>query len=200
MDSIFFSDGYFTKAGAEEVRAMLGSNHLFVATDGSRETVLHRAAADSHAPDVFGLVLDHAKTLHIDVSSPMVNGWTPLHMAAQWNWEAEVIKRLLRAGADVNAQDIWQVTPLHKAVGNHESAIVETLLEWNANVKAVDSRGWTPLHHAASLGSKLDVVKMLLRYEANKEATTNDGETPCQIAQNAQAPEEVIKHLCTEEA
>lgn len=198
MSGIFFSPGYFLNATVEEVQTALDSGEPFMADDGILDNALHRAAADSHYPEVIDLLLKHAESLYIDVNFPAITGVTPLHEAAQKNWNDRVVKALLKGGADVNAREQGQQTPLHKAVGTHEQvAIVKMLLTWKADPLAADANGKMPLHQAASRGSKLEVIDMLLEAGASKDAETNEGETPCQIAREADAPEEVCNRLCT---
>ena len=205
MDSIFFSPCYFSSATVEEVQTALDHGEPIVATDGSQDTVLHRAAADSHNPEVMELLLKHIQQEHvkiaysIHVDSPTITFLTPLHEAAQKNWNEKVVEALLKAGADVNVQDkAKQETPLHKAIGLHEElAVVGKLLEYQPDLEARDTQGRTPLHKAASTPSSLEIIDALLQAGARKDAETEDTETPCQIAHGTGAPEEIRNRLCT---
>ena len=58
-------------------------------------------------------------------------------------------RELLRAGADPNARDEDERTPLFSAVLGGSVGLVGLLLESGADVDARDSRGFTALHFAA---------------------------------------------------
>jgi ankyrin repeat protein len=77
------------------------------------------------------------------------DGSTALHCAT-WKGHLEVVKFLLKAGADVHAQnsnDHWGTTPLHAAAHANQTAIVQLLIDTGADVNAKDMNGKTPLHH-----------------------------------------------------
>ena len=82
---------------------------------------------------------------------------TPLHVAAAHARDPAVITTLVRAGADVNARDNSDSTPLHAAAETGTAGVVRALLEAGAEVDARPRRyvwffgpGRTPLHNAAS--------------------------------------------------
>lgn len=78
--------------------------------------------------------------------------WTPLMVAAACNSNPEVIKTLLEAGADVNAQSLDGKTPLIFAVINNENPVVFTaLLAARADAKTKDKDGKTALDYAQDM-------------------------------------------------
>ena len=60
------------------------------------------------------------------------------------------IKRLIEAGADVNAKDVYGRSPLHYAVQENNVAITKLLLSVGAKVDAKDDDGSSPLDIAYS--------------------------------------------------
>ena len=73
---------------------------------------------------------------------------TVLHLAAWFKCSAEIVKILLEAGADVDAVDSDQSSPLHYASG-WNPAIVPVLLEAGAKVNVLTSWQNSPLFLAA---------------------------------------------------
>lgn len=78
----------------------------------------------------------------------------------------EVGKMLLDAGADVNAEDNWNGTPLHLAALSGRERMVQLLLDRGSYVNAHTDNGWTPLHGAV-VGRHLGVAQLLLGKGAN---------------------------------
>jgi ankyrin repeat protein len=92
------------------------------------------------------------------------------------------VSRLLSVGADVNAKDSTERTPLHWAcLFGHVQVFIE-LLEHGADIEATTRfAGWTPLHNACFNGH-LAVVIELLGHGADAEAKTGNGNTPLHYA------------------
>ncbi|XP_013403535.1 ankyrin repeat domain-containing protein 7-like [Lingula anatina] len=76
---------------------------------------------------------------------------------------AEVAKQqvLLDSGAELNAQDSYGRTPLHRAACTRDENTVRLLLERGADPNITNKDGRTPLHAAAKKGCR-DIVKLLL--------------------------------------
>jgi ankyrin repeat protein len=103
-----------------------------------------------------------------------------LIVAARDNNVLEV-RRLLRAGADVNAKGHGDWTPLHLAsIKGHAPVIIE-LLDHGADTQAKDIYGATPLHLACHRGHSA-AIKELLGHGAGMEAKDRDGITPLHYA------------------
>ena len=66
----------------------------------------------------------------------------------------------IEKGADVNAKDTYNKTPLHCAVYNENLEITQLLIANGAEVNATDKDGDTPLHWAIFKGN-LEITQLL---------------------------------------
>jgi ankyrin repeat protein len=112
--------------------------------------------------------------------------WTLLHLATAQQVSPELVRALVDAGANINAQDNEGNTPLHFSVKriNREKfptqdyeGIVRLLLDKKADVHIVNVGGATPLHTAAAFRADPSVVEMLIQAGAdvNKKASASTG-------------------------
>ncbi|MGF9697180.1 MULTISPECIES: ankyrin repeat domain-containing protein [Paenibacillus] len=88
----------------------------------------------------------------------------------------EVVRWLVEQGADINARDKYQRTPLH-AHAAHWSGNVALLLELGAELDAVDYTNETPLHSAVN-SYRTTVVQELVTRGADINAENKQGNTP----------------------
>jgi len=119
-------------------------------------------------------------------------GINPVHVAAR-EGQAEAVRLLITAGADVNALDDHPAdeyfaqysngwTPLHLAAMSGKSASAAILLDHGAKIDAVDQRGkHTPLHFAAWMGNT-DLVTLLLARNADRNVKDQENRTPLDLA------------------
>ena len=88
------------------------------------------------------ILLDHGAV--IDARTD--DGWTALHSATYWS-QTEVVSRLIRRGASVNAQTNSQQTPLHLAAaapnGGNADVLQILLMNQLTDVRAVNKLGET---------------------------------------------------------
>ena len=104
-------------------------------------------------------------------------------LSAALNGQANAVRRLLAAGADLNARDGDGDTPLHLAALGGDADTVKILLDAGADVSARDDRVyWTPLLAAAARGHA-GVVRQLLDAGADPDAETRDGITALDLAE-----------------
>ena len=105
--------------------------------------------------------------------------------------EREVVKSLLKQGADVNAAQGDGTTPLHWAARRGDVELAQMLIYAGANVRATTRLGgWTPLLMAAQLGHP-KMIETLLNAGSDLKTTTAFGATPLMLASAAGNPEAV---------
>jgi ankyrin repeat protein len=180
-----------------EIVKLLFKHGADINTKYERKTLLHKAISDNKVDAVKLLIESRA---NIDAADDN-NKWTPLHWAVSGGGSStnrderrlEILEILLKAGANANAPDKDNSTPLHFAVKRlHEQAevsAVKLLLSYGANPNMIDIRGNTPLHDAVEyIGStqqyKIETVKMLVQAGTRLDARNKDNKTPLQIARD----------------
>ncbi|MDR0288956.1 MAG: ankyrin repeat domain-containing protein [Rickettsiales bacterium] len=110
-----------------------------------------------------GFSVNHSFTLQKTVQNDQVEiSLTLLHIAAASD-DDSVMQALIKAGADVNTEDNYGITPLHLAAQNgHKNAIGTLLKAKRINVNAKDQYGKTPLHLATAKNHN-DAIEALLK-------------------------------------
>ena len=83
-------------------------------------------------------------------------------MIASLKGELEIVRHLIKRGAEVDKADNFGVTALHLAAQNGQVAVVESLLRHKANKEKATNDGATPLFSAAHNGH-LEVVRVFAR-------------------------------------
>ena len=72
---------------------------------------------------------------------------------------------LIKKGANIEAKDKYEKTPLHLAAKRGHKHIVALLISKGAQIEAKDERGRTPLYLAAEKGHE-SIVRLLKQYGA----------------------------------
>ena len=103
-----------------------------------------------------------------------------LHQAC-WFGHCEIIRALLDAGADPEAKDQDELTPLYLACQEGQVEAAKILLGAGANMEAAADKGCTPLHIACNHG-RLAVVQLLVEECANLDAQSHLGWTALHYA------------------
>jgi len=103
-----------------------------------------------------------------------------LFLAARYG-DADAVRALLDAGADVTSTCEDGRTPLHVAAAHGSADAVRTLLDAGADVMSTCEDGLTPLHLASEHG-KADALRTLLDAGADVNSTCEDGRTPLHAA------------------
>lgn len=113
-----------------------------------------------------------AKKANVNSINKGCENKTPLHMA---DTEPKVVSSLIKAGADINAQDAYGETPLHDKVRMGYFAAVKILLANKADVNIKNKKGQTPLYSAATSNyiiprdSRHEMIDLLLKAGAKVE-------------------------------
>lgn len=171
---------------------------LFAVYRRQREIAEMLLEARDRPPDVFeaaamGLDNDLDELLHdadattVEETSP--DGFTALHLAAYFG-HAEIVRRLLRAGADVHAvsRNDSRLHPLNSGAAGGDVGVVEALLAAGANPDARQAGGYTPLMGAAAAGSER-ITDRLLEAGADPASTSEDGRTAADLARERGHPD-----------
>lgn len=109
---------------------------------------------------------------------------TPLHQAAA-SGDALEVQLLLKAGADVNAQDTNGWSPLHFAAQASSAGCTDALLRAGADTTLKDSFGNTALFRAVfSSRGEGDVIELLRAAGADPYATNLHGVSPLSLARS----------------
>ena len=158
------------------------------AVDGSSKTPLH--VATIKAGPVSLKVLEKLLQGGADVEKTDSLRQTALHCAA-FHCRGGMVRRLLAAGAVVNAASFDGKRPLHMAAnGEWAEETLKALLEAGATVDQPDDRGMTPLFVAVRQGFEAN-ARLLLQAGAAPGAMAHSvisgGNTPLLVAEQRDA-------------
>jgi ankyrin repeat protein len=108
---------------------------------------------------------------------------TPLHLAAAWG-HTEAVSLLLKAGGDLNAQDLQGGFPLNHAVDNSQGLeTVKFLLQAGAGINNINNAGRTVLHSALDMDTiNNELVFFLINAGADVNVVDFDGNAPLHYA------------------
>jgi ankyrin repeat protein len=129
---------------------------------------------------------DASRFFFADITHYLYAGDTALHMAAA-AFRGEVVKLLIRNGADCRAKNRRGAEPLHYAADANrwdpvaQAETIEYLLSVGADPNAVDNSGVAPLHRAVRTRS-LPAAHALLDGGANATQPNKAGSTPLHLA------------------
>ena len=100
-----------------------------------------------------------------------------------WRSDTKWVQLLIQHGADVNARDKNNSTPLHLAAMS-DTECVRLLVQHGADVNARDKNNSTPLHLAAT--SDPECMRLLIQYGADVNARDKYNSTPLHLVSSVQ--------------
>jgi ankyrin repeat protein len=181
QDNVYWTSG----VGVHRVYVVPWANLVFV----------HRINSDIPLPRPDGEEVDRLLALILEAKIPDT-GLALIEAANKG--DSEAVEALLDSGADINARDEQNQTPLHLAAGRGHTPVVKLLLERGADVNAKNLLGRTPLLVHVYRGS-LDIVRALLNAGADVEARSEfAGQTPLLIVSSSRT--KVVEALLEEGA
>ncbi|MEO8316379.1 MAG: ankyrin repeat domain-containing protein, partial [Pseudomonadota bacterium] len=104
---------------------------------------------------------------------PQPDGTMPLHQASYAGDAAEV-RRLISAGADPRAANLFGATPMQLAASRGDAAVIRLLLDAGVNADSPNDEGQTALMAVVRTG-RLDAAQLLLKRGANVHARESWG-------------------------
>ena len=111
--------------------------------------------------------------------------------AVRLTTDLQRMRSLLENGADVEAENVDGLRPIHLAVRTGLVELIELLIQHGANVDAADVYGNSSLHEAVSCHG-LRVVQLLVEHGATVNVQNIDGKTLLHIAVERQQSEVAV--------
>ena len=110
------------------------------------------------------------------------------HVSAdKWNWlhqcnlicaaPLSVVEFYIKHGVEINAQDMYGMTPLHYALRSENAEAAIALLKAGANPNLPNQDGLIPLSMIGYIPERLDVLELMLQNGANVHYQVNKNET-----------------------
>ncbi len=161
VKNIFLQADFWKNATADDVKKALKRGIKATAYTKDFLSVLALASMYIKDPAIISLLIDAgAKINGISPRGPLQ---TPLHMACRHNPHSAIILGLLKAEANIHAQDTAGATPYHYAgKGTKNPAILDILRKHGAQVKAQDEYGNTALMWAGMQNPHAQVMRHLI--------------------------------------
>jgi len=159
----------------DRVRVLLRGDPTKLNAPGAGGRTLLQIAASRGDLTMVEFLLDHDPPAEVDSTGPGHHGWSALHSAAAAG-HAQVVARLLAAGADPAQTGRYRQPMLFSACAKGDPEVIRLLIDAGADVNAPTAYTYTPLMQAAEYGHTV-VIRMLLDAGAQVNARTKSGET-----------------------
>ncbi|KAL4959118.1 ankyrin repeat-containing domain protein [Aspergillus stella-maris] len=159
--------------------------------DDSGSSAINTAAERGKSEVVKLLISKNVNIEHRDQS-----GWCPIHDASGYSLNADIIRLLAEAGANLKEMTDHGFTPLQLAARNGFIQGVNVLLEFQGRIDLEQRREnrETALFDAVHSGSQ-ECVRRLLQAGADINAQREDGWTPLMVAASHKEPEVLVNLL-----
>ena len=134
------------------------------------------AAQDGYLEKWEKMVETKSKIIQLLANSKTKN---ELHKAIE---DLEVVKLFIQLGANVNAKNRYDSTPLQLAAKNGNIDVAKCLIEHGAKLDMKNKiYGRAAIHYAVIYG-KIEVAKCLIEHGAKVDMKNEDGEAPLHLA------------------
>ncbi|KAL4919526.1 ankyrin repeat-containing domain protein [Aspergillus aurantiobrunneus] len=177
--------------GVEQVSMLLDAGANPELENGDGLTVLNAAVVEEK-PEVVKLLLDRK----VDINHRDRADWSPIHDASAYCPNAEIVRLLADAGANLTETAANSQSPLHLAASKPRPDIVAVLLEFRGtlDIEQRNGSGETPLIKAVMSGN-MECIRRLLHAGADINAQCSDGWTPLMRAIYIHEPHDVVSFL-----
>uniref|UniRef100_H2LVI7 Proteasome 26S subunit, non-ATPase 10 n=1 Tax=Oryzias latipes TaxID=8090 RepID=H2LVI7_ORYLA len=148
-------------------QCILSDKTLACKTDQDRRTALHWACSAGHT-NIVEFLLDLGVEVNLQDDTDAI-------------LRSQIALMLLENGADPNATDKLEWTPLHRASAKGNYRLIQLLLKQSASTNIQDCQGNTPLHLACE-EERVEAAKLLVEHGASIYIENKEEKTPLQIA------------------
>lgn len=162
-------------------RVLLDFDANIEAQDIKGNKVAHWAALIG-CGDIFEMILERTS-----VTSPNLNGITPLHFSCSSMNSFDVAVKLMQLTEDINVMDKFRRTPLHYAAMNGNERTAKELINRGADTNFCDVDLETPIHKATQ-NCHSSVIGLLNNNGAKINIANKDGFTALHLAVMAGLP------------
>ena len=167
---------YAVFGGVEAVQLLLDHNADINLRDGEGGTLLFGALFDRRS--LASVVVDADIDANIDADiDAEIDANIDTNTDANLDADIDLVRLLLKRGADPNIPNYHHSSPLHRASSGGWLEIVRLLLSYGAKVEEKDKEGKTPFQMAASMG-RLEVMKFLSEQGAVVDVRDHTEMTP----------------------
>jgi ankyrin repeat protein len=139
-------------------------------------TALHHATEEGQV-QIVQYLLENGANPNIKGRPP------PLITAAKLGYDS-IVQLLVQHGANINAPDWLDITPLTAAITENKNDTVQLLVSLGVDVDFPGPQGWTPLMEAVHAGN-YEITKLLLASGADVQIRNDNGDTVFEIARNS---------------